>query len=52
MPFAFRDDPDFTLRPNMMNAGVDPLAGAQSMVAGGRIGAALIAWDPVQQREV
>jgi len=50
MPFAFRDDPDFVLRPNAMNAGVDPLAGAMSMVAGGRIGAALIAWDPVRQR--
>jgi PQQ-dependent dehydrogenase (methanol/ethanol family) len=51
MPFAFRDDPDFALRPNLMNAGVDSLAGAMSMVSG-RIVAALIAWDPVRQHEV
>jgi hypothetical protein len=30
MPFAFRDDADFALRPNLMNAGVDSLAGAMS----------------------
>jgi quinohemoprotein ethanol dehydrogenase len=51
MPFAFREDGEFALRPNLMNAGVDPRAGAMSMVSGGRIGAALIAWDPVRQRE-
>ncbi|HKA16598.1 MAG TPA: PQQ-dependent dehydrogenase, methanol/ethanol family [Myxococcota bacterium] len=61
MPFAFRDDPDFKLGPNVMNAGVDPAAGGKSMAqraegerspsGGGRIGAALIAWDPVRQRE-
>jgi quinohemoprotein ethanol dehydrogenase len=50
MPFAFREDADFALRPNLMNAGVDPRAGAMSMVSG-RVVAALIAWDPVQQRE-
>src|SRR5262249_37743864 len=54
MPFAFRDDPDFKLGPNVMNAGVDPAAGGKSMAqraegerspsGGGRIGAALIAW--------
>ncbi len=50
MPFAFRDDLDFELRANQMNAGVDALAGAKSMVSG-RIVAALVAWDPVRQRE-
>jgi len=51
MPFAFRDDPDAVFRANHYNTGVDPLAGALSMVSG-RVVGALVAWDPVRKREV
>jgi quinohemoprotein ethanol dehydrogenase len=52
MPFAFRDDPDFVFRPTRMNTGVDPVAGSLSLASGGRVVGALVAWDPVKQREV
>jgi quinohemoprotein ethanol dehydrogenase len=51
MPFAYRDDPDFDHRPERFNSGVDPEAGALSMVTE-RVVAALVAWDPRAQREV
>jgi len=64
MPFAFRDDPNFVFRPTRMNTGIDPLAGGLSMASfaqraegerspsgGGRTVSALVAWDPVRQRE-
>jgi quinohemoprotein ethanol dehydrogenase len=38
-------------RANRFNPGVDSLAGGKSMISG-RIVGALIAWDPVRQREV
>jgi quinohemoprotein ethanol dehydrogenase len=51
MPFTYRDDPDFSFQPERFNSGVDAHAGALSMMTG-RIVAALIAWDPLRQREV
>jgi len=51
MPFAYSDDEDFSFVPGRFNSGVDPIAGADSMVDG-RVVAALVAWDPVKQREV
>jgi PQQ-dependent dehydrogenase (methanol/ethanol family) len=51
MPFTFGDDPDYAFHPGRFNTGVDPLAGTVSMVTG-RIVAALVAWDPLRQREV
>jgi len=51
MPFAFRDDPGFAFRPGRYNTGIDPQAGAMSMVES-RVVGALVAWDPVRQREV
>jgi quinohemoprotein ethanol dehydrogenase len=50
MPFAFREDPNFVFRPTRMNTGVDPVAGGLSM-SSGRVVGALVAWDPVKQRE-
>jgi quinohemoprotein ethanol dehydrogenase len=64
MPFAFREDPNFVFRPTRMNTGIDPVAGGLSVASlaqraegerspsgGGRTVAALVAWDPVKQRE-
>ncbi len=51
MPFTFRDDPDFAFQPGRFNSGIDPHVGTVSMVTG-RIVAALVAWDPLRQREV
>jgi mono/diheme cytochrome c family protein len=51
MPFSYRDDPDWSFRPGGFNSGIDPIAGALSMV-GGRVVSALVAWDPLRQGEV
>ena len=51
MPFTYRDDPDFSFQPGRFNSGIDPVAGAVSMVTG-RVVSALVAWDPLHQREV
>jgi quinohemoprotein ethanol dehydrogenase len=50
MPFAFGEDPNFVFRPTRMNTGIDPVAGGKSL-ASGRVVGALVAWDPVRQRE-
>jgi quinohemoprotein ethanol dehydrogenase len=51
MPFRYREEPGFVRRRDAFNSGVDPVAGALSMVSE-RVVAALVAWDPVAQREV
>jgi mono/diheme cytochrome c family protein len=51
MPFAYRTDPEWRFRPQGFNSGVDPVGGGLSILTE-RVVAALIAWDPLRQREV
>jgi PQQ-dependent dehydrogenase (methanol/ethanol family) len=51
MPFRYAEDPDFVHRRDRSNTGIDPVAGALSMVSEPVV-AALVAWDPVAGREV
>ena len=52
MGYGYVEDEDFEFQPGLFNTGADPVKGSETMTTAGRIGAALVAWDPRAHKEV